>query len=148
MSSLSLASNSGSLEVWKCGYMFLLSLSNTHFQSYQIKTYFHISTLPELLDKDIEDIFPHFHTSRVIRQRQGRHISTFPHFHTSTLPELLDKDNQDTQRQWRHISTFPHFQSQQLKVLDSTMTRHCSEFMLMHKFVSITTTVAYCIHLS
>ena len=26
-----------------------------------MKTYFHISTLPEVLDKDIEDIFPHFH---------------------------------------------------------------------------------------
>ena len=34
-------------------------------------TYFHISTLPELLDEDKEDIFPHFHIS--------------------TLPELLDK---------------------------------------------------------
>ena len=35
------------------------------------ETYFHISTLPELLEKDIEDKFPHFHISR--------------------LPELLDK---------------------------------------------------------
>ena len=57
--------------------------------------------------------------------------------------EILDKDNQDTQRQWRHISTFPHFQSQQLEVLDSTVTRHCSAFMSMHTFVSITTTVEY-----
>ena len=55
-----------------------------HFQSYWMKirkTYFHISTLPGLLDKDIEE-----------------------NFHISTLPELLDK-----LRQWRHISTFPHF---------------------------------------
>ena len=45
-----------------------------------------------------------------------------------------------------------HFQnskklfSYQLKVLDSTVTRHCSVFMSMHTFVFITTTVAYICH--
>ena len=48
-----------------------------------MKTYFHISTLPELLDKDIEDIFPHFHTSRVIGLLDKDIENIFPHFHTS-----------------------------------------------------------------
>ena len=40
-----------------------------------MKTYSHISTLPELLHEDKEDIFPHFHIS--------------------TLPEFLDEDKED-----------------------------------------------------
>ena len=40
-----------------------------------MKTYSHISTPPELLDEDKEDIFPHFHIS--------------------TLPEFLDEDKED-----------------------------------------------------
>ena len=71
-----------------------------------MKTYSHISTLPELLDEDKEDICPHFHISTLPELLDEDKEDIFPHFHTSTLPELLDKDNEDIFPPF-HISTLP-----------------------------------------
>ena len=114
MSSLSLSSNSGSLEVWKCGNMSSLFLSNNSGSLEMWKYVFNCLYL--ILTLKCGNVEMCLHCLYLLTPgsvEMWRNVSSlslsnkediFPHFHISSLPELLDKDNEDI------FPHFPHFQ--------------------------------------
>ena len=80
MSSLSSSSNSGSVKMWK--YVFIVLI---YVVTLEVTPVISPRASPIFNSQIILDTFPDFHTFRVIRLKQPRHISRFPGFHTSRV---------------------------------------------------------------
>ena len=98
MSSLSLSNNSGNVEMWKYvsrtnnyknmrpgGELKLAMCLSCDWQQSEVTQVISPHASPIFNSKIIQDAFPDFHTFRVIRVKQTRHISRFPVFHNSRV---------------------------------------------------------------